>query len=84
MLDEIKCKPGDTYPYRGFCGLPPCDGRHGFKCPRCGSLWLPEQVQYFPTWGKEWKWFRVETRIREAAKVGIREQHRDQRKQTTK
>lgn len=82
MLDEIKCKPGE--PYSGFCGLPPCDGAHGFKCPRCGSLWLPEKPPpLFPGWGSNWRWFRVETRIREAAKVGIRLERCYQRKQTT-
>jgi len=78
MLDEIKCKPGE--PYSGFCGLPPCDGAHGFKCPRCGSLWLPEPSRY----RTGWRWFRVETRIREAAKVGIRLERRNQGKQTSK
>lgn len=70
MIDAIKCREGE--PGSGFCGLPEPDGKHGFKCPRCGLLWLPEQRQPFPSWGPRWQWFRVDLRIREAAKAGIR------------
>lgn len=74
MIDEIKCREGE--PGSGFCGLPEPDGKHGFKCPRCGLLWLPEQVSAYSGWGAQWKWFRVDTRVRGAAKVGVRLERR--------
>lgn len=74
MIDEIKCREGE--PGSGFCGLPEPDGTKGFKCPCCGSLWLPESATLFPGRGARWKWFHVGLRIREAAKVGIRLERR--------
>jgi hypothetical protein len=62
-------------PYAGPCSLPGATSLRWYICPRCDSHWFTEPSRYRST---GWRWVRLETRLREAAAVGLRAatQHR--------
>jgi hypothetical protein len=53
------------------CRLPDAVGLRWFICPTCGTSWFTTASRWAMRTG--WLWVKLETHLREAAKVGIRE-----------